>query len=128
MEELLLAALKADAGVAGIVGEQIEWGRRGGLPAIALHRTWTAPHYHMKGRLRLSEHTVQIDCWAAARIDASKLGRLVLAASDPLKSAALQVMVETIRDGSELSDGPPAEDANAFYRTSLDVRVWTLAS
>lgn len=128
MERLLIDALRADDGVRERVagdGQRIQWRRRNGAPAIALHLISGEPTYHLKGRTRFSTWLVQIDCWALSSADAAALRRAVIKATDGMKGAALQVFVQAIRTGEDIADGARQDGKGDLFRDSLDVRICT---
>lgn len=130
MEEDLVAALLAAAGVAALVGDRIDWNilpQGGGLPAIALHRITGGFSYTMKGRSSTSSPLVQIDCWGGTFKQAKSTARAVQAVLEGLHKAHPRfqgVFVEDARDTFEAGDGPQPDGATNFHRSSLDVRVW----
>ena len=128
MEEALRAALLADAGVAALVGRRVSWGARPQsslLPAVILHNVSSPMTHTLRGRVGMTGHLVQIDCWGGSYAQAKALARAVTAALDALKAEPLQAFPESARDDDfTQGDGPDPSGASDFYRTSIDARVW----
>lgn len=127
MEADLRTFLLAAAGLSPLVGERIAWNARPrgeGLPALCLHKISGAPKYVMVGRTSLSESLVQIDCWASTAAGARALADAVMVAFDTLADPILGAFIVRDRSDFEAGDGPRADGAKDFHRTSLDVRVW----
>ncbi|MBW8814035.1 MAG: DUF3168 domain-containing protein [Caulobacterales bacterium] len=127
MEDALLAALLADAGIAAIVGDRIAWGllpQADELPALVLHRITGGFDYVQDGRVDTITPLVQVDCWAGSYGGAKTLARAVMAALPAISADPFQdCSVIDERDDGEAADGPAADRSESFFRTSLDVRV-----
>lgn len=127
MEEALRAFLLAGAGVAALIDDRATWGLRAQgqpMPAIGLQGVSRGRSYTMRGPSGLTDHLVQIDCWASSYRDAKALERAVVARLDEAKTAPLQAFVEDVREDFEAVEAPASSGATGLYRSSLDVRVW----
>lgn len=127
MEEALRARLVSTAAVTALVqAKSIVWGKRIGLPAVALFLVAGRPDYHLKGRSGLASSVVQVDCWASSYVAARNLAAAVRQALDGATADPLRgLSIEAERSTSETGDGAPgATGPSDFYRVSLDVRVW----
>jgi hypothetical protein len=132
MEEDLIAALLAAAGVKALVGQRVNWLTRpqgSGLPAIVLQKVSGPPIYTMAGRSDLAGHLVQVSCYGATYLAAKSVARAVTAVTDALNTAHADPLpgaeIENERDTFEPGDGPQGSAASVdFFRTDLDVRVW----
>lgn len=131
MEEELRNRLLAATALADLVPpDRIVWGQRQGLPAVALWRVSGRPDYHLKGASGLVDSVVQIDCWGSSYGEAKSVAREVRAVLSGLSDAVFRsIFIENERDGFEAGDGAPdGSTPSNFYRTSLDVRVWSTVS
>lgn len=131
MEEELRAIIAGDPAVLDLVpGDSIVWGRRNGLPAVALWRVTGRPDYHLKGASGLEESVVQIDCWGASYGQAKMLARAIKAVISGRHGGVFRsIFIDNERDGHEAADGASDPDTPSdFYRTSLDARVWSTVS
>lgn len=132
MEEDFRTFLLGGSALVGEVGPRVSWGERNrgeGLSAIVLHLISAPRTYTMQGRVRLVGRLVQVDCLAKSFAAAKVLARQVIARLDALgdPSAPIQnAFLEAERDDSEAVDGPERGAADTIFRTSLDVRVWSL--
>lgn len=75
-ESDLVARLRADATVSGLVGTRIYWEVRpqgSALPAIVLTGVSGERRQHMAGPMTTQGHRVQFDCMAATKAQASDL-------------------------------------------------------
>lgn len=135
MEEDLVAALLADAGLAALVGRRVNWmvrPRASALPAVVLQVVSAPETYTFQGRSRLAGHLVQADCWALTYLEAKWVARAATAAFDGMTLPPFfGCFVEGGRDLFEAGSAPqPPASAAAdgglvdFYRASLDIRVW----
>ncbi|MCR5874365.1 DUF3168 domain-containing protein [Phenylobacterium sp. J426] len=129
-DELRARLLAATALVALVPAERIAWSRRRGMPAVALWRVSGRPDYHLKGASGLVDSVVQIDCWGSTYEQAKNIARAVKVALSGFSDAVFRgVFIENERDGFEAGDGAPSSGAPSnFFRTSLDVRVWSTVS
>jgi hypothetical protein len=132
MEELLMAALLADAGVAAIVGGRISWATRPAdwpLPGIVLHKISGPQDYTMQGRVPTVGWLIQMDCWANSFLDSTKLARALKTCLDTLATPPLQAFLENDHgDPLTAGDGPQGSAPTNLFRTTLDVRVWCSAA
>lgn len=118
----LNAHLRANAGLAAIVGTRVEWAKvpQGmAMPAVILHAISAPPLYDLDGRVGLVGELVQIDCWATTFLTARNLAAAVKSALDGLNTPPLQAFIENERSDLDTAEGRPD-----LYRTSLDCRVW----
>lgn len=106
--------------------ERINWGRRVGLSAIALHQIAGTEGLTHTGPDGLTNSVVQVDCWAATFKGARDLANAVNARLHGFKGGAFKVIrVEGRRTTFEPGEGADGSAApTGFHRTSLDVRVW----
>jgi hypothetical protein len=112
--------LLADATIAGLVGQRIDWGLRPqakALPAITLTLVPTPRDYHMGGAQKTQQHFVQIDCWASKYADAESLRQAVIAELEPASGSFQGSFVQ--RD----QDMPERTDTVEIHRASLDFKV-----
>lgn len=129
MEEALRALVVGNAGVSALVpAESIAWGRRIGLPAVALHLiSGPTPDMTTDGPSGLEVSVVQVDCWASSFKDATAIGRAVRGLVSGYRDQTLRIFVEGGGSDFEKGDGPVdgSKPAN-FHRIRLDLRVWHL--
>lgn len=128
MEEALSAFLLASAGLSALVGTRVDWSRRpqaGALPSIILHQISAPRTYTMTGRDALMGQLVQIDCWGVSFKSAKDTARAVAAVLEtPPPPEIRAFFIE-----NERTDLDPGESGSIdLYRTSLDVRVWTITA
>lgn len=122
MEEALRGHLAADAGVAELVGDHVQWSVRDFAPSIALHLISAPPHTTLKGRTGLVMARVQIDCVAEGFLAAKVIGEAAVAAlpgrRQVIDGVCFQgcVVIDTERD--RFGEAP-----NTLFRTRIDVRV-----
>lgn len=127
MEEVVTAALLADAPVVSLVGTRITWLVRPqatAVPALTLQRISGRRDYHTAGASGLVESRLQADCWAATYPAAKALARAVrdvlsgLSTNSPpaLQSVFLDVEVDTYEPGGPTEIG--------LHRVRLDFRIW----
>src|SRR4051812_7621376 len=93
MEELFLAALLADAGVAAIAGDRAAWRllpQGVALPALVLTLVTGGYDYVQDGRVDTRTPLVQVDCLAGDYATAKFLARAVVAACAGLDSDPFQ--------------------------------------
>lgn len=127
MEEALLAALLADPGVAAFFGDRGAWGlipQGEPMPAFGLNRVTGGYGYTQDGPVDTITPLVQIDVWAGSYGDAKRGARAIVAALPGISSGQFQdASLVDERDDDLAADGPAADRSEAFFRTSLDVRV-----
>lgn len=129
MEEDLVAFLLADAGLAALVSDRINWLLRPQgqvLPAVSLQVVSGARDYVIghRGREGLVGYLVQFDVWAASFKSMKLVSRAIVAALDGLNAGAFQgAFIESERDTVETDDA-----ATTFYRGSIDARIWHAAA
>ena len=83
MHAALLARIRADAGVAAIVGGRVDWGGLTAIPAFTLRTVSGVIAQTMKGVQSMQSVRVQVDCWAKTHDQANALANAVLAACLP---------------------------------------------
>lgn len=126
MKSLLRQLLVANAGVTALVpASSIQWGKRIGCPAIALHRISGSPDYHFEGQSSLGGGVAQIVCWARSEADADDIAGAVKAVLSGHRDAVFQgVFIQDERNASENADGAAGAGApTTFHRSDLDIRV-----
>ena len=129
MKEALRAALLSDPRLTSLVGERITWAalpRSMALPAIALHQISGVRDYHMTAPSHLVASRVQVDCWANANKDATRLARAVNDTIGGYRGTVAGVLIhgaflESEQDMTDVGGGAPAE---LLHRVSLDFMVW----
>lgn len=129
MEALLTAALTADAGLAALVDDRVNWHRlpdRKALPAVILHDVGAQqPERLLSGqRVGLTPYLLQMDCWAGTLAQAIAVQAALVAVLDTLIPAPLQAQIERRHGAWEPAPGPGADRAADLFRRSLDVRLW----
>lgn len=120
MKTALRARLKADATIAALVGDRVDWGLRPqgkSLPAISLTAIPAPRDYHMGGAQVTQHHLVQIDCWAATYKTADELRSAVIAELEPASGQFQGSFV--IRD----HDMPERVETEVIHRASIDFKV-----
>lgn len=130
MQEALIAALLADAGIAAVVGKRVFWavlpqGRK--LPCLILQTVTGRREYTMRGRARLTYNLVQIDGWASTFEEVQVLKRAVISLVDTFTTPPLQAEIEAERDSFEVGDAPPVGGVKPsdYHRASLDIGLWS---
>lgn len=123
MEAALLARIKADATVAGLVGTRVTWVDRPqttALPAITL-QTIVAPRaQHMGGMQDTQQATVQADVWAKSYGSARAIREALIAAVSPATEhggVAFDRAFSASRDGGEDVSG------TFVHRHKIDFRL-----
>lgn len=122
MEEALRGHLAADAGVAELVGDHVQWSVRDSVPSVALHLITAPPDTTLKGRTGLVMARVQIDCVADGFLAAKAIGEAVVTAlpgrRQVIDGVRFQgcVVIDIERD--RFGAAP-----NILFRTRIDVRV-----
>lgn len=122
MEEALLEHLAADAELAALIGDRIQWSVREGDTCLALHLIDAPPDWHLGGASGLVMARVQGDAWGPTFLKAKAIGDAFTAALpetgqviDGVKFHGA-VILDTERD--RFGDAP-----NILFRTRIDVRV-----
>lgn len=128
MEEALIAYLKANAGVAAVVGTRVTAGERkqgGDLPAIVFHLIGSDPHYADQGTTGLVDSLIQFDCWGETYADAKRAARAVKAALQDFEGTTGGVEFQAVFLENE-QDFPPSGNNQSEYlhRTKLDFNPW----
>lgn len=124
MDEDLIAALRAAAGLAAIVGDRIGWDERDAEPSITLQLVAGAHPYTMAGRGRVRGDLVQADLWARSQAERKALREAFVGALDQLGAPFQGVFIEAAREGREPGIAPRPDGSTDFFRASLDLRVW----
>lgn len=142
MEEDLVQAMLADAGLAGLVGRNIKWEllqQGAALPAICLHLIDGPPSYGMGGRVGLTVNLVQFEMLAGGFLEAKTIYRAFVGFCDAVNAAAKadedQVLplrgcfIEAVAGEVDQMDGPqPASGASVAQCVLGTVRVIHKAS
>lgn len=127
MEEDLIAALLADAGLAALVGPRISWSLRPqaeALPALQLTVVSRDRDELLTEPGRLNSYRIQADAWAGTYAGAKALARAALAAFDALAAPFQGAFLLTERDLSDLSPGPQGGVGRTLFRISQDIELW----
>lgn len=128
VEEDFIAALLADAALAGLVGRRVNWITRvqgAKIPAVVLQVISAPETSSNDGPDDLLSYLVQVDCWGGTYLSAKTVARAVRGVCVGMNAAPLRAaFIENKRDGFEPGDGPQPGGAVDLYRVSLDVRVW----
>lgn len=125
MEELLRAVIVG--AVAELIGgDAVVWGRRIGLPAVALHLIHgPVPDMTMRGPSGLEVGLVQVDYWGPTFAEASALARAGRGVLAGYRDERLRVLIEG--GGSDFEQGDAPTDGGKpenFHRIRQDLRVW----
>lgn len=122
MEEALRAYLAADAPLTALVDDEIQWGRRNGVPAVTLHLITAPPSRALKGPSGLVIALVQADCRALTFLSAKAIGEAVAAALPPigLTFEGVKFLNCAVLDTERTTEG---EGQNTLFRTRHDLRV-----
>jgi hypothetical protein len=130
MKAELRAFLLANAGLASATGRRVDWyllPQGAARPAIALHEVSAPRDYTMRGRVGLTPFLVQMDIWADTRDSAETVRAALIAALDGTPSGNIKALfIENERSDFDPADGPGPTGSTKFYRSSFDVRVWTI--
>lgn len=127
MEEDLIAALLAHAGLAPLVGRRISWRLRPQgepLPALVLTVVSRVRDELLTEPGRLNSYRIQVDALAGSYGEAKALSRVALAAFDALTDPFQGAFLLTERDLSDLSAGPQTGVGRTQSRISQDIEVW----
>lgn len=124
IEEALVAALKADAGVTAAVGARIfpVGGRQGAeMPYATFQRVSTAGAAHMDGPSNLEWPRLQIDVWASTALAAMQAAEAINLALDgqALSGAGLDFYA-TRQD----QRGPAVDEETRNFGVSIDFYLW----
>lgn len=127
MEEDLIEALLADAGLAALVANRISWSMRPQaepVPALVLTVVSRARDELLTAPGRLNDYRIQVDAYAGDYAVAKAVARAALAAFDALTAPFQGAFLLTERDLSDLSPGPQAGTGRTLSRVSQDIEVW----
>ena len=123
-EAAVIAALKADAGVAALAGERgfIAGGRDGaGYPYFTVQRISTEGAAYLDGPSDLEWPRFQIDAWSNKAAEALALGTAIRAAIDTVDiTAAGLTFTATFQD----QRGPAPDEETRNFRVSQDFLIW----
>ena len=128
MEEALIAALLANAGLTAFVDDRIDWLKRpqaSSLPAITLQVASSPYSYTLNGRDTLTDRLVQIDIWGSTYASMKATARAVRLALDELNAVPMVAFIENERETHEGRDDPGNDGSTDFFRTSIDARIWS---
>lgn len=127
MEEALRALLLASAAVTDLVpAKSIVWGRRIGLPAMAIWTVNGMPDVVLSGLNGQAETVITIDSWASSFLAARAMRQAAMAALVGRHTGVVQLItpVSLRKIDSEPGDGAPGSgDPPDFFRAPLDLRV-----
>lgn len=129
METLLVAAMLADAGLAGLVGERINWVARprgDGLPAITLQVISALREYSFANVDPVVRYRVQVSAWAQTYLVTTQLRDAVLAFANgltgtPFPRAELKLEVDNFEPGQ--APPPGGSSLPNLYVKHLDLEV-----
>lgn len=123
-EAAVIAALKADAAIAAIVGSRvfIAGGREGSqYPYLTVQRISTPVASHLDGAATLQWPRFQIDAWAVKALEALEIGEAVRTAIDAIElTAGGLTFTATFQD----QRGPAPDDETKVFRVSQDYFIW----
>lgn len=127
MEEALRSRLRANAGIAALVGVRVDWIERpqgSGLPALTLQIVSPGRDYTYDGASGTASPRVQADCWGSTYLEAKQLSRALIAAMEPRATQGGVKFGPSFIDAAR--DMPPEEldGGTKVYRVSLDIIVW----
>lgn len=129
MEEALVQQLLANSALTNLVGQRITWSLRdqgSALPAIVLVLVYDPPEYLMDARGGFTETVLQMDCWGRTYGEAKTVARALDAALAGLTDPFRRAFIDAFSDDAFRDDAPVSGGGSTLYRTSLDVRLWTL--
>ncbi len=122
MEIALRAHLAANAALAAIVADRIEWAVRGAPPSLALHLIDAPEDWTLKGPSGLVQARVQMDGWGESYLSAKAVGDAAKAALPAIGQVVGDVKflscIVLDTDRGRFGDAP-----NLLFRTRIDVRV-----
>lgn len=125
----LIALLLTASAVTALVDNRIRPGSRDqedALPSISVNRISGAPEYADDGEAGISEHRVQVDCWADTYTGAHAVAVAVQTALSAIQDVTqgattfIFITLETTRDMRETGTA----QADYPFRVSLDFSVW----
>lgn len=125
MEEALLALIRADGTVTGLLGARINWVRRPQadtvFPACTLQRVGGNRKYHTKAPDGLVQSRVQVDVWAKTYGATKTALRAIQSSVDGYRSGIFQgIFIDSERDFPD-----EINDANIrLFRVSTDLTIW----
>lgn len=122
MEEALRGHLAANAALAALVNDRIQWAVREGAPSLALHLIDGPPDWHLGGPSGLVMARVQGDGWGTTFLSAKAIGEAFKVALP----ATGQIIDGVKFQGCVILDeerGSFGEAPNTLFRTRIDVRV-----
>ncbi|HEY3694063.1 DUF3168 domain-containing protein [Phenylobacterium sp.] len=131
MEELLVAYLLANAGLAALAGTQIKWAvlpQGGTLPAVAMIEAGARRTRSLDGRDKLTGYRIRFSCWGETFASAVATKRALIVALDGLRAAPfrgvdLQGDMPSLVDAA--TDGPAASNgSDIFHRAGFDALIW----
>lgn len=123
--------LRADVGVAAIVGTQVYPGippERSVAPFISFRRIAYENVRHLGGLSGLAKHKMQIDCWGATSLDSISVSEAVRDAVDhfrgPMGTEALEIRLAILDTQNDDPERPTDAAENDIHRNRVDVEFW----
>lgn len=123
-EAALIAALKANAGVAALVGTRvfIAGGRQGtDYPYVTIQRIATAGAAHLDGPSNLDWPLFQVDCWSTEALAALNVSLAVRSAIDGVAITATDPDIYAVFQDQR---GPAPDEETRNFRVSQDYHVF----
>lgn len=127
MEEALADRLLADAGLASLVGDRINWIERpqsGALPAITLQLILPGREYTYAGASRTSNPRVQADCWGRSYGEAKAVARAFIAAVERRGERGGVKFQPSFIDAARDMPTEELPGGTKVYRVTIDAIVW----
>jgi hypothetical protein len=129
MEQLLIAALLADVGIAALVAKRINWLARppaSALPAITLQVVSAQRDYGFKNENPLVRYRVQLSIWATSYLTTTQIRDAVLAFANGLTGTPFprpELLSELDLHDAGDTPSPGAQPSPAIYAKHLDLEV-----
>ena len=124
MEEALLALIKNDSGISGLIGNRAYWLRRpqrvSTLPAIRLTKITAPRDYKLDGASGLVFARVQVDCLGKSYKSAKLVARALNSALSGYSSGVFQLISI---DGERDQNGKESSAERHLFMTSLDLQI-----
>jgi hypothetical protein len=126
----LMAYLRDDAGLSGLVGDRIrfDWMKQNAAyPYVTLTRIDDVGHHHATAAAKIRSPRYQIDVWALNNEDRAAVSEALANALDGLRGTVGSTDVRSVQvqdHGRDLTEPPKDARGKAIYRTSMDVIFW----
>lgn len=123
-EAALIAALRADIGVAALAGERVFlFGAKqgAGYPYITIQRIATGGAGHLDGASNLDWPLMQIDCWSEDALEALSTGEAVRTAIDGVEVTTTDPDIYAVFQDQR---GPAPDEESRKFRVSQDYHIY----